>query len=155
MLGKEMMSVPETDSATPDPVDIHVGERVRLRRTLVGLSQGNLGKSLGISFQQVQKYERGINRMGASRLFQIAQILSVPVEYFFNDLTIPKPSSVQHRDQNADHISGISAEILENSPPDIMHRRETLELVRSYYLIKDAGQRRRLYELMRSMVRGK
>ncbi|MDP9128029.1 MAG: helix-turn-helix domain-containing protein, partial [Pseudomonadota bacterium] len=67
----------------PDPVDIHVGARLRLRRNLLGLSQEQLGKATGLTFQQIQKYERGTNRMGASRLFQLAQILDVQVSWFF------------------------------------------------------------------------
>ena len=76
----------ELRSENPDPVDIHVGARLRMRRNLIGLSQEQLGKSLGLTFQQIQKYERGINRMGSSRLFQIAKTLSVPVAYFFDDM---------------------------------------------------------------------
>ena len=71
---------------TPNPIDVHVGNRVRMRRMLVGLSQEKLGDSLKLTFQQVQKYEKGSNRISASRLYQIAQVLGVPVQFFFDDV---------------------------------------------------------------------
>ena len=70
----------------PSPIDVHVGGRVRLRRTLLGMSQEKLGEALGLTFQQVQKYERGVNRIGASRLFDIARVLDVPIGFFFDDM---------------------------------------------------------------------
>ena len=71
----------------PNPIDVHVGGRVRLRRTLLGLSQEKLGEAIGLTFQQVQKYERGANRIGASRLFDLSRVLDVPVGYFFDDMS--------------------------------------------------------------------
>src|ERR1700744_5629051 len=70
----------------PSPIDVHVGSRVRLRRTLLGMSQERLGEALGLTFQQVQKYERGANRIGASRLFDLARVFAVPVSFFFEDM---------------------------------------------------------------------
>ena len=70
----------------PNPIDVHVGARVRLRRTLLGLSQEKLGEAIGLTFQQVQKYERGANRIGSSRLFDLSRVLDVPNEYFFRDM---------------------------------------------------------------------
>src|SRR5919112_1074553 len=70
----------------PSPIDVHVGGRVRLRRTLMGMSQERLGEALGLTFQQVQKYERGVNRIGASRLFDLARVLDVPIGFFFDDM---------------------------------------------------------------------
>src|SRR4028119_993964 len=70
----------------PSPIDVHVGGRVRLRRTVVGWSQERLGEALGLAFQQVQKYERGVNRIGASRLFDLARVLDVPISFFFDDM---------------------------------------------------------------------
>lgn len=72
---------------TPNPIDVHVGSRVRLRRTLLGLSQERLGEAVGLTFQQIQKYERGANRIGASRLFEFSRILDVPVSFFFDDMS--------------------------------------------------------------------
>src|SRR4029077_17366353 len=83
----------------PNPVDIHVGSRVRLRRMMLGMSQEKLGESLGITFQQIQKYEKGTNRVGASRLQHIATILTVPVAFFFDDA--PGPAAATHSDPNA------------------------------------------------------
>ena len=70
----------------PNPIDVHVGSRIRLRRTLLGMSQERLAEAIGLTFQQVQKYERGANRVGSSRLFDLARVLDVPVAYFFEDL---------------------------------------------------------------------
>ena len=76
-----------TPLGNPNPIDVHVGTRVRLRRTLLGMSQEKLGESLGLTFQQVQKYERGANRIGASRLFDLSRVLDVPVSFFFDDMS--------------------------------------------------------------------
>src|SRR5579863_9615745 len=73
-------------SDKPSPIDVHVGSRVRLRRTLLGMSQERLGQAIGLTFQQVQKYERGANRIGASRLFDLSRVLDVPVSFFFDDI---------------------------------------------------------------------
>ena len=75
-----------TPSGKPNPIDVHVGNRVRLRRTRLGMSQERLGEALGLTFQQVQKYERGANRVGASRLYDLSRVLEVPVSYFFDDM---------------------------------------------------------------------
>ena len=74
------------EDGAPNPVDVHVGSRMRLRRTMLGLSQEKLGEAIGLTFQQVQKYERGANRIGASRLFDLARVLDVPVSFFFDDM---------------------------------------------------------------------
>ena len=78
-------AVPEKDGR-PSPIDVHVGSRIRLRRTLLGMSQERLGEALGLTFQQVQKYERGVNRVGASRLFDLARVLDVAISFFFVDM---------------------------------------------------------------------
>jgi len=72
--------------ARPSPIDVHVGSRIRLRRTLLGMSQERLGEALGLTFQQVQKYERGVNRVGESRLFDLSRVLDVPISFFFDDM---------------------------------------------------------------------
>ncbi len=117
----------------PNPIDIHVGQRLRLRRTLLGLSQESLGEAVGITFQQLQKYERGANRISASRLFNLAQVLGVPVSFFFDEL----------------NIGGVPTVTTET---DSMARRETLELVRAYYRITDPQVRKRLFELTKSVA---
>src|SRR3954464_277910 len=78
----------------PSPIDVHVGGRVRLRRTLLGMSQEKLGEAIGLTFQQVQKYERGVNRVGASRLFDLSRVLDVPISFFFDDMPEPLAGSV-------------------------------------------------------------
>jgi transcriptional regulator with XRE-family HTH domain len=146
------MKKTELRSENPDPVDIHVGSRLRMRRNLVGLSQEQLGKSLGLTFQQIQKYERGINRMGSSRLFQIANTLSVPVAYFFEDL--PTGLNALQNQGFADNSQApldSSTATEQQGDYDILRRRETLELIRAYYRIQDVKQRRKIYELIRSM----
>ncbi|MBP2298355.1 helix-turn-helix domain-containing protein [Azospirillum picis] len=125
----------------PNPIDIHVGSRLRLRRTLLGLSQEKLGEAVGITFQQLQKYERGSNRISASRLYNLSQVLGVPVSYFFDDMPAP--------DQ-------ITAEAVEEGPGESdefesMARRETLELVRAYYRIEDPGVRKRAFDLLKAL----
>src|SRR5271167_5248440 len=76
----------EGGESRPSPIDVHVGSRIRLRRTLMGMSQERLGEALGLTFQQVQKYERGVNRVGASRLFDLSRVLDVPISFFFDDM---------------------------------------------------------------------
>lgn len=132
----------------PNPVDIHVGSRVRLRRTLLGLSQEKLGDALGLTFQQVQKYERGANRIGASRLFDLSRVLDVPVSFFFDDMSpdIPGRKSAVEIDIDLDDVSHGGFEV------DPMARRETLELVRAYYRIKDPLVRKRVFELAKALA---
>ncbi len=103
------------------------------------MSQERLGDALGLTFQQVQKYERGANRVGASRLFELAKALNVPVSYFFDDL----PDEEEAAPASAGAVS---------MDEDPMRRRETVELVRAYYRITDDSARRKLYELMRSIA---
>jgi transcriptional regulator with XRE-family HTH domain len=130
---------------SPDPVDVHVGKRLRLRRNLLGLSQEQLGRATGLTFQQIQKYERGTNRMGASRLFQLAGLLNVPVAYFFDEL---------HGSDEAGFCENAQAQLdsAGRSDVDMLSRRETLELIRAYYKIIDPKQRRKIYELIKSMA---
>lgn len=128
----------------PNPVDIHVGSRVRLRRTLLGLSQEKLGEAVGLTFQQIQKYERGANRIGASRLYEFSRILDVPVSFFFDDMADRSKAG----EQGAYALSDQPQVPLE---PDPLTRRETLELVRAYYRIGDPQVRRRLFELTKSL----
>ncbi len=129
----------------PDPVDIHVGARLRLRRNLLGMSQDQLGKASGLTFQQIQKYERGINRMGASRLFQMGQILKVPVTYFFDDMS----QLVGENMGLAENPQAVLEDV--GGARNLLNRRETLELIRAYYRITDPRQRRKIYELIKAM----
>jgi len=131
----------------PNPVDVHVGRRVRLRRTLLGMSQSKLGAALGLTFQQIQKYERGTNRVGASRLFRLCQVLDVPISYFFDEM--PRET------QEAFAFLPGFAEVVPESfghGPDPMAKRETLALVRHYYRIRDPKLRRRVFDLTRTLA---
>jgi len=127
--------------SSPDPVDIHVGARVRLRRTLLGMSQEKLGKALGLTFQQVQKYERGANRIGSSRLFQLSRILDVPVSFFFDEMTTDTT-------KKADGMAEGNKQVFEI---DKLSRRETLELVRAYYKITDPTVRKKIFEMVKAV----
>lgn len=113
------------------PVDVHVGKRIRHRRWMVGMTQQQLAEKVGIKFQQIQKYETGMNRVSASRLWDISDALSVPVSFFFEGLE-----------------GGAEREVERSLPDDILADKEALELVRSYYAIPE-NQRRRLFELAR------
>ena len=113
------------------PVDVHVGKRVRHRRWLVGMTQQQLAEKVGIKFQQIQKYETGMNRVSASRLWDIADAMDVPVSFFFEGL-------------EAHEIGAMG----DGAPNDILADKEAMELVRSYYAIPE-NQRRRLFDLAR------
>ncbi len=124
----------------PNPVDIHVGKRLRQRRTFVGMTQEQLGASLGITFQQIQKYERGANRIGASRLFDICRVLEVPPQFFFEAMPANGESAL---------IDAMPLAPRGDDPVD----RETMELVRVYRQIDSAPVRHRLLELARALAR--
>ena len=129
----------------PSPVDVHVGARVRIRRTLLGMSQTTLGDAIGLTFQQMQKYERGTNRISSSRLYDLARVLDVPIEFFFDDMHIAVEASSPATKRRGGVKEPPSRE------PNPMHKRATLELVRAYYKIKDANVRNRLRELTRAI----
>ena len=131
------------------PIDAHVGSRVRLRRTLLGMSQEKLGDALGLTFQQVQKYERGVNRIGASRLFDLARVLDVPIGFFFDDLPPEMGGNSAVRSRPA--LFGF-AEGSDGLEDENMSKRETLELVRAYYRITDPSVRKRVFELIKSLA---
>ena len=132
----------------PNPIDIHVGSRLRLRRTLMGLTQEKLGDAVGLTFQQIQKYERGTNRISASRLFQFSRILNVPILFFFDDI----PSGMKTPEGQV--TIGLREQEQKTLGKDPLARRETLELVRAYYRISDPRVRKRLFELTKSMAIG-
>lgn len=130
----------------PNPIDAHVGSRVRLRRMLLGMSQERLGESMGLTFQQVQKYEKGANRIGASRLFHISKILDVPVGFFFEEAPgIDETSSVPGMGEAASE-----AFILE-----FLNTREGLELNRAFSKIGDPKVRKSVVDLVRALGEAK
>ncbi len=125
----------------PNPVDAHVGSRVRLRRMLLGMSQERLGESMGLTFQQVQKYEKGVNRIGASRLFQIAKILEVPVQFFFEEAPqLDGPAA-----------TGMAEPESETFILEFLNSREGLELNRAFVKIADPKVRKSIVDLIRSL----
>ena len=128
-------------------VDVHVGKRIRQRRTLLGLSQDQLSATLNITFQQVQKYERGANRVSASRLWDISQILDVEIGYFFEDMSAETRARSPRRMSDAPKVAETPDDQI-----DPMTRRETLELVRSYYSIKRTSVRKKVAGLVKSIA---
>ncbi len=130
----------------PSPVDGHVGARLRMRRTLLGMTQSDLGELLGLTFQQVQKYENGKNRVSASRLYDLSRMLDVSIEYFFEDM----PPEVAARSPAAKKRG--KAKDLPSYEPNPMAKRETLSLVRAYYKIEDAGVRKGVYQLIKGVA---
>ena len=126
---------------TPDPIDKHVGSRVRMRRLMLSMSQEKLGDALGLTFQQVQKYEKGTNRIGASRLQQISNILQVPVSFFF---------------EGAPHLHGRSGGMSEAPSPDYVSEfiatSDGLSLIKAFTLIKNKKLRRRIVDLVEQIA---
>ncbi|MCX5494908.1 helix-turn-helix transcriptional regulator [Kaistia dalseonensis] len=124
----------------PNPIDIHVGSRVRLRRMMQSMSQEKLGESLGITFQQIQKYEKGTNRIGASRLQHIASVLQVPVSFFFEDAPGGPAESGFAESRPAAFVT------------DFLSSAEGLQLNKAFIRIKDPKVRRRVVDLVRSIA---
>lgn len=155
-----------TISTHAETIDAHVGKRIRLRRTLLGLSQEKLGEALGVTFQQIQKYERGTNRVGASRLYDIATALDVPISFFFDDmLGAAKPTVLNcgfaetrkpfgaPPPSPAPVLTGNATTKDATDEQDMLARKETLDLVRAYYQIPDRDLRQKMLELIQSMAR--
>jgi len=139
----ELKESSENNKKSPNPVDIHVGGRVRLRRMLVGLSQEKLGDSMGLTFQQIQKYEKGANRIGASRLYKLSQVLEVPVGFFFEGLNHAEGAVP----------AGMAEGDAESFLYEFINTRDGLELNRAFVKISDADVRRSVINLMRSLGR--
>ena len=134
----------------PHPIDVHVGKRVKLQRRLLGMSQDGLADLLGVTCQQVLKYERGTDRIGSSRLYELGLALNVPVSFFFNDMI-----GRQLFDIVQDPLPGLAegSEAFHPGADDIqiIERSETLKLTRAYYQITDLRVRKRLFELVISL----
>ncbi|KMO29340.1 Cro/Cl family transcriptional regulator [Methylobacterium variabile] len=126
----------------PDPVDRHVGHRVRIRRLLVGVSQEKLGDALGVTFQQIQKYEKGTNRISASRLRQIADVLGVPVSFFYEGA--PRQEGPQTDDLPVEPATDLAAH-------DVFWTSQDLQLVRAFQRIGDSQLRRRIINLVEAI----
>jgi transcriptional regulator with XRE-family HTH domain len=136
-------------SDKPNPIDVHVGRRLRLRRTLLGMSQERLGQLLGLTFQQIQKYERGVNRIGSSRLYELGQILDVPISFFFDDMAEDGRAPDLLAPGLAEDPAGFAFDDAHELQLD---KRETLELVRAYNRIPDPAVRKRLFELTKTLA---
>lgn len=134
----------ERNTRRANPIDVHVGGRVRLRRMLLGMSQEKLGESLGLTFQQVQKYEKGMNRIGASRLFDLSRILGVPVQFFYDEL--------QTSTMEAHLVSGLGERPTESYVVEFLNTRDGLELNKAFVRIGDARVRRAIVDLVRSLA---
>lgn len=129
-----------TAKSTPDPVDVFVGKKIRQRRTLMGISQEKLSEALGITFQQVQKYESGANRVSASRLYHIGKILKIEPSFFFDGIdgdSKPIMSAVAEKNKPMDN-------------QDLFSRKETLDLLKHYYSIENIDVRKHLLEMVKS-----
>jgi transcriptional regulator with XRE-family HTH domain len=135
-----LKSTHSEDDGGPDPVDTHVGARLRMLRKLKNFSQEKLAQALGLTFQQVQKYERADNRIGASRLYHIAEALGVQVSYFFEGFGKPARGPVY-----------ALAEDGEVGSEDMMQRSETLKLVSLYYQIKDDATRKQVLDMVKTL----
>jgi transcriptional regulator with XRE-family HTH domain len=120
----------------PNPIDVHVGNRIRMRRLLLGMNQETLANALGLTFQQVQKYEGGANRVSASRLSAMAEILGVPISYFFGDLR-PDDAEISAEDQRW---------------REYLQRPETIEFIRFYYAISDPSTRQKFFEMTQTLA---
>ena len=123
-------------TGVPNPIDVHVGNRIRMRRLLLGMNQETLANALGLTFQQVQKYEGGANRVSASRLSAMAEILGVPISYFFGDLRLDD-AEVSPEDQRW---------------REYLQRPETIEFIRLYYAIPDPRARRQFLEMTKTLA---
>jgi transcriptional regulator with XRE-family HTH domain len=127
----------------PDPIDVLVGSRVRLRRNMLGLSQERLGEALGLTFQQVQKYERGANRISASRLFQLSRVLDVPVRFFYDEVDPVRAPAIP---------GGFAEPPPEPFHADPLRSPETVELVEAFFSIADPLLRQRLIQLAKALA---
>lgn len=131
----------EQNKKKPNPIDAHVGGRIRMRRNMLGMSQEKLGESLGITFQQIQKYEKGTNRVGASRLQAIASILEVPPAFFFENAPTDEYTP----------IGGLSEDTSMTSVMEFCSSAEGIQLNRAFVRIGDPKVRRRILELVKSL----
>lgn len=130
-----------------NPIDIYVGSRVRLRRAILGLSQEKLADELGVTFQQIQKYERGLNRISASRLWHLALVLGVSVNFFFENMEEESQSS-----SPVSYGAGFSEEAPSSFADDILGRKDLLELIRHYVRITDPKVAKNVVDLVKSIT---
>lgn len=141
---------------TADIIDKHVGKQLRHRRTLLGISQEKLADAIGVTFQQVQKYERGTNRISASRLYSFSKILDVSIDFFYHDLedTAMSEAAVPYgmSDNDQEDFQGLNAKA-KKMPEDLMSNKETISLLRAYYSVTDDKDRRDILRLVKTMAK--
>ncbi len=137
---QEIVEAGEPSARRANAMDVHVGTRVRLRRMLLGMSQEKLGEQLGLTFQQVQKYEKGVNRIGAGRLYDLGQVLGVPIQFFYEEA----PGGSMAR--------GFAEQPAESYVVDFLSSREGLELNKAFVKITDPKLRRSVLDLVRSLA---
>ena len=135
-----------TPQGEPNPVDVYVGGRIRMRRNLLGWSQEKLAEMLGLTFQQVQKYEKGQNRVSASRLWDFSVVLEAPISFFYEDMDkrVAKQSPRMFSNPDAEMVLNENTEVFNADP---LHKQETLELIRAYYKIPNRQAAKHLYDL--------
>jgi transcriptional regulator with XRE-family HTH domain len=143
--GKNRTDTYARGSGVPNPVDVHVGNRLRQKRALMGMSQEKLAESIDLTFQQIQKYERGANRISASRLYQLSKILNVPISYFFE----------KFGEEGNEY--GLKYSLSDNKQEeiineDMLHNKETIELIRTYYSITDPKVRKDILGIVKTMA---
>ena len=131
------------------PVDSHVGARVRQRRTMLGMKQFTLGDAVNLSFQQIQKYEQGSNRVSSSRLFEFAKVLGVPVSYFFDEMPANALAGRPMSGRRRSGFGEVATPFEQDKDP--MAKRETLELVHAYYTVRQARVRKRIFEMVKAV----
>lgn len=148
----DLFATPRSTSGAPNPVDVHVGNRIRLRRNLLGYSQQFMARKLGLTFQQIQKYERGCNRVGASRLWDISRVLKVSMDFFFEEMdeNIEKQSPMMLTMPDSEGFLMLNEEV-DKIDLDPMNRQETMELVRAYYKITNRALAKQLFDLIVSL----
>jgi len=151
---RQMNKVNKKTKGVPDYVDKHVGKRLRMRRSLLGMSQEKLADAVGVTFQQIQKYEHGTNRVSAGRLFKFSSILEVPLDYFYEELENKKDALKKISYGMADNQQeGYSlAENSKLAEKDIFTQKETLDLMRLYYSVEDKKNRRDLLKKIKVLV---
>lgn len=142
-----------TPQGEPNPIDIHVGKRIKMRRTLLGWSQEKLGDLLGLTFQQIQKYEKGLNRVSASRLWDFSVVMETPISFFYDDMdkNVAKQSPRMFSNPEAELSLNEEEKIFNDPKVDPMQKEETLELVRAYYKIANRQAAKHLFNLIIAM----
>lgn len=140
------------DGDEPNPVDVYVGQKLKARRTLIGMTQEKLAEATGITFQQVQKYEKGRNRLSASRIFQFSRVLNIPVAYFFDGF-FSSDSMIGLQGGFADNDQESFESEVSDSSDDVMLQKETIDLVRTYYTITDEKLRKDFLKMLKQMAK--